>query len=179
MNIVLTLSIFTPIKLKLNLMNRFTLFIISSLLGCLFCANPTNAQTKIGYEYDAAGNRISVRIISIGSKDTEDDDIKKKNFFEGKDINAPEDITAIEGSLKDSEILIYPNPTKGKMLFEVKGYNDIDATIAIYSIKGDLLKQKQIKSVRTPLDITNLNDGTYILRISDDDETIEYKVIKE
>lgn len=65
----------------------------------------------------------------------------------------------------ESAINIYPNPASDFVIIENKNYNNNISYIEIYSINGKLLKRIQSNYNSTTIDIRNLNNGIYILKI--------------
>jgi len=80
----------------------------------------------------------------------------------------------------EPRIRVYPNPTGGNLTVEFQGYNDFnDARIWIYSLQGQWLKQVKKPDPVNPLDLSGLASGMYILRVRIDDQTKEWRVVKE
>ncbi|MEL6811916.1 MAG: T9SS type A sorting domain-containing protein, partial [Bacteroidota bacterium] len=69
----------------------------------------------------------------------------------------------------------YPNPTEG-----VLNLNAIDSieNVAIYNILGQQVLNQDIAATNAQLDIANLSQGTYILKVIVNGETGTYKLIK-
>jgi thermitase len=76
-------------------------------------------------------------------------------------------------NIDSSTISIYPNPTKDRLYIQSDyGVNDIK----IYDITGRFIKKHEHTS---EVDMTTLNKGIYLLKISTDQKTFETKVIKQ
>ena len=78
-------------------------------------------------------------------------------------------------SFTNSNIVVYPNPTKN--VFAVSGLT-YDTTISLYSILGNKLFENKA-SFQTSIDISNYDSGIYILKIKANGLTTERKIIKE
>ena len=74
----------------------------------------------------------------------------------------------------ETSIQVYPNPTTG--LFSVKG-TDINS-IEIINSKGQIIKSKIIDNNFTIINLTNVPDGLYIMKLINNKEIIYKKVIK-
>jgi len=71
---------------------------------------------------------------------------------------------------------VYPNPTSG--IVEIHSDNNI-ATIAVYDIYGKLVKRiKYIIGTDKQIDISDLNDGIYLLIFNSDGSRVSKRIIK-
>lgn len=61
------------------------------------------------------------------------------------------------------QVLLYPNPTDGKLVLEALG--DKESRLAIYDVSGRVLFQETIYGNRTDLDLTSFDSGNYIIII--------------
>lgn len=68
----------------------------------------------------------------------------------------------LKETLNETALRIYPNPTKGHLELEVE--SDVIKSYTLFSIDGkQLLKGRNIHSNRLALDLSNLENGLYIL----------------
>ena len=74
-------------------------------------------------------------------------------------------------------IRIYPNPCKDFITIESQMQGDIE--IAIISSLGQLVQKIQTTGHRTTVDLQDVRNGTYILRVKEGNQTIVRKIIKE
>ena len=74
--------------------------------------------------------------------------------------------------LRDSEVLIYPNPTTGVLNILAKNDIKIDVT----NLLGETITTIENKS---RIDLSRFSNGMYILNITYNDLTIQHKVIKQ
>ena len=74
-------------------------------------------------------------------------------------------------------ILIYPNPTKGIFLLEVKDINI--ETIKITDLTGRIIKEEKIDSQNCSINISEHKKGIYILHLYSDIEVYILRVVKE
>ncbi len=75
-----------------------------------------------------------------------------------------------------STLSIYPNPTSFNYIF-IK--NNKDVKIEVYNVLGKQLMQSTITQSNPKLDISSLYSGIYLLKISDDRNSISKKIIKK
>jgi hypothetical protein len=72
--------------------------------------------------------------------------------------NAPASVTS---SLKQNNIIIFPNPTTG--MIELKNSNAV-VKIEIFDMIGKLLLTQKINSMNQKVDVSNLQTGNYLLK---------------
>lgn len=72
------------------------------------------------------------------------------------------------------DIKIYPNPTKRKIFIE----GTTDATIEIFNIHGQIVKQQVITQNKTSIDISDLTDGVYSIKINSNKGLVVKKLFK-
>lgn len=77
---------------------------------------------------------------------------------------------------------VYPNPTEGNLNLELKMESQKDIKISITTLVGQRLIERDIEQVigerRIELDLNGLLDGTYLLRIEADGESMNRLIIK-
>jgi len=61
-----------------------------------------------------------------------------------------------------SNIVVFPNPTNGIINIQLNNGNAITSTV-LYSVTG----QKLMESNQDKIDISNLSNGVYLLKVSD------------
>jgi len=142
---------------------------IPVFLACLlFNISTAFAQTTISYLYDDAGNRIERKIVLNTSleRSAKVDTIKTKEVF--------------KDNLGDSKVLIYPNPTRGRLLVEISGYDKTSKTgLYLYDLSGSVILSKSPVTGSDQLDLSPFSIGTYVLKIVLGDKVSEWKIIKE
>ncbi|MEL6251173.1 MAG: PKD domain-containing protein [Bacteroidota bacterium] len=77
---------------------------------------------------------------------------------------------------------VYPNPTKGNLNLELKMESQKDIKISVTTLVGQKLIEREIEQVigerRIELDLDGLLEGTYLLRIEADGESMNRLIIK-
>lgn len=140
-------------------LNRVLLFIV------LFFPLSTHAQNTIAFVYDASGNRIQRSIVIPALRS----------------VSTPEDsIPPVTDTALGNTITIYPNPTKGLLKVDIENFKEEQqGSIVIYDMKGQAIVSHRKVFAANELDITNTSAGNYILRITLDKKTTEWKIIKQ
>lgn len=141
-----------------------SLFIISLFVGASIF---TVQSQSIAYEYDQAGNRISRKIITVGSSQ-----IKRHT--------GTTDSTVVKDQLGKQTITVYPNPTRGALGVEIKGSDVTEQTsITVYNGQGVQLYFTKADVGLNSIDMSAYPTGWYILRVQIGSYKKEYKIIKE
>lgn len=119
-----------------------------------------NGQNKTKFNYDASGNRVE-RII----------DLTKSATTSTQEV-------LIE-QINDYKIKIYPNPTKGQLKIEMLNSDDIKSfTISIYTLGGKLITTKKGTIPITEIDLSNRQNGIYIMNVEVNGKTSPWKILK-
>jgi hypothetical protein len=85
---------------------------------------------------------------------------------------------------------LYPNPTKGKVTWQYSGStgmigngleNDLKSSLEIFNLVGDKVFEKQgfKSSGSNEIDLTDVPDGIYFVRISDRKQIYTMKLVKQ
>ena len=132
---------------------------------------PLASQQRVAFAYDEAGNRTSRTIVLAASN--------RRSARRAAPQDTPDPFTEL--TPQGRTVRIYPNPTQGWLQAEVTGLADGDRAVwRLYSLQGTLLLQAEAAAgVPTDLDLSALPAGTYVLHLSVDGTTTEYKVIKK
>jgi hypothetical protein len=86
----------------------------------------------------------------------------------------------LEDNMGDQKIIIYPNPTQGQLLVEIKGYQkETSSALYLYDLHGKLLISKTPANSTMELNLSDYQSGTYILKILIGEKTSEWKIVKE
>jgi photosystem II stability/assembly factor-like uncharacterized protein len=77
-------------------------------------------------------------------------------------------------------VAAYPNPSSDKINIGFKQYSPVENTlVSIYSIQGELLFQQPLKNDITELDISGLEKGVYLVKVSNKKTTELTKLVKK
>lgn len=88
-------------------------------------------------------------------------------------------IQNLDGSM--AEAIIFPNPTKGIILLELKGYNDEQLSIELLDVNGKMVQAYEFNNIstdfNTQFDLGNLNEGVYLMKIVSSKSTTTNRVV--
>ncbi len=137
------------------------LFALASVVPCL-------AQSNVTFGYDANGNRISSEITF------------KKSSVDGRSVeDFSNALTYVKDNILLTEVVMFPNPTKGEFSICIKRDDQRMAVRAMLSSPaGTILEEKTLTGDKETFDLSNQADGIYLLRISVGEEAHVWKVIK-
>ncbi len=79
------------------------------------------------------------------------------------------------GSLSESKVSIYPNPTSGKFVIETNYYSD-DLDILIRDNQGRIIKQIKPQAKNIDVDISSYSSGLYFIELKNKEESIVHKI---
>ncbi|MCL2414572.1 MAG: lamin tail domain-containing protein [Bacteroidales bacterium] len=155
---------------------------------------------QVGFSYDASGNRIGRRTImlpapqvaplhgaslaSAMAKNAEEEN----NYILGREeplaFGMPENSEGFDNfytdRLNESDVVIFPNPTRGALAVEIRNMNlEIPHQITVLSLNGSIVFQRNNVESFTEIDLSSRPRGVYLLRISSPDSFITWTIIKE
>lgn len=128
---------------------------------------PSFAQKEIGYTYDGAGNRIKRELLFVKSKTRakSEQDRQPDNYMD---------------KLNKQLITISPNPTHGIIRIHIDKYSTEDQyAIYVYTVGGEKVFHSAYVEPTTNIDLSNLSDGIYLLKIANSDKSVTWKIIKQ
>ena len=91
-------------------------------------------------------------------------------------------IEAVSTIADDSPVnfMCYPNPSSDNVTIDIQGYSAAEQTaLELYNVTGALLKTLQIQSALTQLNIADLAEGVYIIKITTNKAVAVKRLIKE
>jgi len=160
-----------------ELQNNDNMKIIKLLIVSLFTTVQVFSQPVdyVEFDYDAAGNRETREVIYLKTTAIEDTEATNQNVF-----GQAADSVEFKGNLCRREVSIFPNPTKGSLTIAIAGEQETGpATLALFSISGELVLKQQIRQPNTTLDLSGHPPGNYLLQISTAAGSETWKVVKE
>lgn len=84
-------------------------------------------------------------------------------------------INAINKS--SAQVSIYPNPNKGEFIIE--SANGLNKTIVVMDLTGKLLLTLNSELDKTPVNINEFDNGVYMIRVSSENNSQTYRLIKQ
>jgi len=91
-----------------------------------------------------------------------------------------DEITGIEDITIINEMEIYPNPATNVLMVELDLKEASDVQIGLYDVTGKLVVENKVSNVVTlaqPMDVTELANGIYLVRVTLGSDTITYRVV--
>lgn len=90
----------------------------------------------------------------------------------------------IERSFTDDidkrNVKIYPNPTQGQLRVDISRLDNGDkCTLSLFTISGDLIFKDSNAGTTNNIDISNQEPGLYLLKITVNENTSTWKIIKQ
>ncbi|MFT3740961.1 MAG: T9SS type A sorting domain-containing protein [Breznakibacter sp.] len=149
-------------------------FFFGILLGLFFypieCFSQSSTTKEVSFSYDMSGNRINRKVIYLSAKGAS---ISDNHFdFEAESI--------CEDSFAGLKILVYPNPTKGLLHVDINGamYSQ-NGFLTVHGLGGTTLFRVNSLLQSNLIDLSSYKSGVYILRLTLNTESKEWKIIKE
>ena len=117
----------------------------------------------VEFAYDASGNRIE-RTLTLN-----------KNS-----VNVDSTMISYSTVINNVNLKIVPNPNGGRFTVELESDAEmIKASLFLYSSKGALIYKKENVSQISSIDISNHENGTYLLKIEVNRVVETWKIIKQ
>jgi Secretion system C-terminal sorting domain len=151
-------------------MNKYLFVIVLQ-----FCFS-SNAQQKMIFDYDQAGNQVLREVCLSGCS------VSAKHIEEIKEIEALTDDNLLKFAPEDV-ISYYPNPVKEELYLQWQlGQDNFVTSIHVYSFTGQLLRTYQGNATMNNLNIPfqNYPTGVYLVLLSyKDGGEKSIKIIKQ
>ena len=149
----------SPMKARLTKI-LLTLFTVFAIVPCL-----AQQRSTIRFNYDANGNR-TIRQIEIGGN---------KGGAENGDDKVSPSIDIFEAL----SIALYPNPTNGLFYTVIKGdKGNANLHAIITTTTGEIIVEKNNCNETEYFDLTKHPAGVYLLKLTVDEESHVWRVIK-
>jgi hypothetical protein len=81
----------------------------------------------------------------------------------------------VETKFEESDVLFFPNPAKNSLNFYLQNI-DTPASLSVYSITGQLMLVQEIENSEGCIDVSNLQRGVYVLKLTGDKTVIKHFV---
>jgi hypothetical protein len=82
-----------------------------------------------------------------------------------EDFMTVNDCTGIDENMQQ-QVRIFPNPTKDVISIEFETATDNTVNVSIFNAQGRTVMEETITNGNTALDVSNLQKGIYIVRLS-------------
>jgi len=124
-----------------------------------------SAQT-VSFEYDNAGNRVLRDVIYLQPTIVDTNNIKQAEVY--------------KEMLGETIVTISPNPNGGRFSVKMEGFDlENPPQMYLHSISGTMIYENRNASILTVIDISNRENGTYILSLVVGTERKTWKIIKQ
>ncbi|WP_201987630.1 pectinesterase family protein [Hymenobacter rubidus] len=87
-------------------------------------------------------------------------------------------VTATRSTQNGVSLSVYPNPAAGNATMELTGFQQ-PATLTVLNALGQVVHQQAVGLATTPLDLSSLAKGVYLLRVSNADATLTQRLVRE
>jgi hypothetical protein len=124
------------------------------------------------YTHDANGNRIVRETLVLKTANP-----NGSNAANGQQVINQDN--SVETYLLGSHIVLYPNPTKGLVTVQTDSAFPTGTTLYVYDSQGRLLRQQDATGLQTAADLSNQPAGVYIMRLTLNGRSKEWRVVKE
>jgi hypothetical protein len=138
---------------------------MKKILFCIIALLPIFAMAQVngvGYTYDDAGNRTGRYVINLPDLKTGD------TIANDSSRDFVQDSTSIyhEFEMNNINITVFPNPNGGKFDVVVDGnITELKIDVFLHSLNGTIILEKEILNGRISIDISDKENGAYILSI--------------
>lgn len=148
---------------------------IALLFTVLCLATYAQAQQSIIIKYDQNGNRV-LRHLKEGSNRPANADDRDKTLSKTKNIEKEKHLNA----LADDKIMLYPNPTTGKVSIKVQLSDNKSQEwfYTITDITGKEIFTQKAKGDQSAFDISAYADGFYTCTVWIGTEPSTFKFVK-
>ena len=105
-----------------------------------------------------------------------------EHFERFGDVKTPEELPEkiYTDKLNESDVVIYPNPTRGALAVEIRNINpEIPHRLTVFNLNGTVVFERLNISNFTQIDLFSQPSGMYFLRIFSGDTFITWKIVKE
>lgn len=144
-------------------MRKYSLLICLALVPII-----SSAQVKIGYSYDAAGNRVKREIVMSAPKA-----MARQQTYSSEN-------KSFSDMVRDHSIKIYPNPTDGNLKISIQGLKETDVcSMDVYTVQGSQVLSENISTNIADVNISNQPAGIYLLKITINDISTTWKIVKK
>lgn len=149
------------------------------LIVLVMLAKYSVAQYDYTGSYDDSGNRTGFNVIILKSAEIQNDELDTIAATNNTDI---EDEKVFEEEIEDVKVIIYPNPTAGKLTVKIQSdfYTNSTYKFIVYSTGGLVAKSGLMNIPTHDIDLTANAAGIYYLKIFlDNGKVSEWKIIKQ
>lgn len=145
---------------------RINILLIVAMLCAAVSLKAQNAI--VHFSYDANGNR-TMRYLTF-----------QKMEENGKGTDADnEALSSAIDIIASSQVSLYPNPTYGTFTVALAEMGDVCIHATLSTTTGTIIQQCKLTDLQSTFDLSGQPAGVYLLRLSTDEETHVWKIVKQ
>ncbi len=137
-----------------------------------FDVNSGVTNTSQSYTYDIPSSSASTKFAFLATDGTVDDTNDYDFFID----NFKVETTLGTSTFNDKSFAYYPNPVKNVLHLS---YNKNITNVAVFNLLGQEVATKSINATQSQIDMSNLSKGTYLVKVTAENQVKTIKVIKE
>lgn len=138
------------------------------VLTCAWTVCQAQQTHTVAFSYDLDGNRIRRGLLFRNMEENEENKKNNEEFH-----------TSSTAYFDKAEVSLFPNPTNDKFFIEFKGNASKKAEATLTHITGVVLEKRVLTSSLESFNLSGLAPGVYLLKLTVDNETQVWKVIKK
>ena len=137
-----------------------------------FDVNSGVTNTSQTYTYDIPSSSATTKFAFLATDGTVDDTNDYDFFID----NFKVETTLGTSTFNDKSFAYYPNPVKNVLHLS---YDKNITNVAVFNLLGQEVATKAINATQSKIDMSNLSKGTYLVKVTADNQVKTIKVIKE
>jgi len=148
-------------------MKKFIYLLLLVLFAFIIGPIDLLCQTTVNFDYDDNGNRTSRTLEAYKSAQVQ---------FPVQESMLNDEVLGDESSILS--INLYPNPTNCYLTIDIQSENSELFEYCVFDLNGNKLINGRIQSGSNQLDVSELRNGIYILRIKQGNIIDDWKIVK-
>lgn len=122
-----------------------------------------NGTTVEHFRISGGGHTWPGSFPSPGTNQDFDASLEIWKFFSRYDLGSLNGVTSTEPGPQNNSFAVFPNPTTGSLNVETQ--SEVGASYQIVSIQGKTLVRGVLRGSRTPINLSDLAAGVYVLQV--------------
>ena len=137
-----------------------------------FDASNNISNTLQSFNYDLTSTSATTKFALLATDGTFDDPLDYDFFIDNFRVGT----SLATSTFDNASFSYYPNPVKDVLNLS---YNKNISKVAVYNLVGQEVATKSINANQSQIDMSNLSRGTYLVKVTADNQVKTIKVIKE
>ncbi|MDG1476548.1 MAG: T9SS type A sorting domain-containing protein, partial [Vicingaceae bacterium] len=136
-----------------------------------------DAGTATSYLWSDASTNQTLALSTIGSGTYSVGIVDANGCIASDTIDVTvQSCVGVEEFGADANVSLYPNPTTGNITVSLKEFGT-DVTLTVMNVYGQVVRSERVTTETVNLDLTNLSEGTYLLRLQSEESISVNKFI--